>query len=67
MVKQSVAERWMTVTLKGGLQGLPEALLQQISEKGVRVFLGQPCTGLTFDGGVFKVCLCACVSIIVDC
>jgi phytoene dehydrogenase-like protein len=59
VVKQSVAERWTTVSLRNGLQSLPDALLQQITENGVPVHIGQPCTRLTFDNGKAKVCLCA--------
>lgn len=56
VVKQSVAERWTTISLRNGLQSLPDALLQQITENGVPVHIGQPCTRLTFDNGKAKVC-----------
>lgn len=55
LVKQSVAERWTTVSLRNGLQSLPDALLAQISENGVSVFMEQPCTKLTFENGKAKV------------
>ena len=56
VVKQSVAERWTTVSLRNGLQSLSDALLRQITENGVPVHIGQPCTKLTFDNGKAKVC-----------
>ena len=55
LIKQSVAERWTTVSLKNGLQSLPDAMLNQITDNGVPVFMQQPCTGLTFDDGKVKV------------
>ena len=59
VVKQCLSENWATISLKNGLQSLPDTLYKQISEKGVQVFMQQPCTRLTFENGKFKVhCTC---------
>lgn len=57
-------ERWSVYTFKNGLQTLPDSLLAKLTERGVTVRMGQPCTQLSFNNGKVEVMYNSCLKVV---